>query len=93
MKSTNSEIDSRIGKRKWMKGKILSRAVTLALALGLSGFFYVPTHAAPVTDTTEKGGVAVNLTDDTKKANASGDGSVAAGEGAQSDGSYSCSRW
>lgn len=82
MKSTNSEIDSRIGKRKWMKGKILSRAVTLALALGLSGFFYVPTHAATVTDTTENGGVAVKMSDDTKKASAKGEASIAEGEDA-----------
>lgn len=93
MKSTNSEIDSRIGKRKWMKGKILSRAVTLALALGLSGFFYGGiSYAAQVKDSTEKGGVVVNLGNDTeelKLPNASGYRSVAAGWGAVSSGPYS----
>lgn len=84
------------GKKKMMMKKQgmkewnwLTKAVILTLLLGLPSIMATPTYAAAVTDTTEKGGVAVNLTDDTKKANASGDGSVAAGEGAQSDGSYS----
>lgn len=93
MKSTNSEIDSRIGKRKWMKGKILSRAVTLALALGLSGFFYGGiSYAAQVKDSTAKGGVVVNLGNDKeelKLPDASGYRSVAAGWGAVSSGPYS----
>lgn len=52
MKSTVNEIYNRSGKRQWLK-----KAVTLALALGLSGFFYGGvSYAAGIEDSSEKGG-------------------------------------
>ena len=65
----------------------LVKAVTLALVLGFSGVVGGMVQAAGVTDTTEKGGVAVNLSSDAATgATASGESAIAEGEGATASG-------
>ena len=84
MKHTMSESVYASSNRKgaFVRNGRLVKAVTLALVLGFSGVVGGMVQAAGVTDTTEKGGVAVNLSDDTQKAQAKGISSIAEGEGA-----------
>ncbi|WP_288302235.1 alanine-zipper protein, partial [uncultured Veillonella sp.] len=89
MKHTMSEsvyASSNRGEAFVRNGRLV-KAVTLALVLGFSGVVGGMVQAAGVTDTTEKGGVAVNLSSDTAKgATASGASAVAEGEGAIASG-------
>ena len=89
MKHTMSEsvyASSNRGEAFVRNGRLV-KAVTLALVLGFSGVVGGMVQAASVTDTTEKGGVAVNLSSDTATgATASGTGAVAEGEGATASG-------
>ena len=83
MKHTMSESVYASSNRRgaFVRNGRLVKAVTLALVLGFSGVVGGMVQAAGVTDTTEKGGVAVNLSSDTAKgATASGTSSVAEGE-------------
>lgn len=84
MKHTMSESVYASSNRRgaFVRNGRLVKAVTLALVLGFSGVVGGMVQAAGVTDTTEKGGVAVNLSDDTQKAQAKGISSIAEGEGA-----------
>ena len=89
MKHTMSESVYASSNRRgaFVRNGRLVKAVTLALVLGFSGVVGGMVQAAGVTDTTEKGGVAVNLSSDTAKgATASGTGAVAEGEGATASG-------
>ena len=73
-----------IGGGAFVRNGRLVKAVTLALVLGFSGVVGGMVQAAGVTDTTEKGGVAVMLSDD--KAHATGEKAVAVGDGATASG-------
>ena len=99
MKHTMSEsIYTSSNRGAFVRNGRLVKAVTLALVLGFSGVVGGMVQAASVTDTTEKGGVAVNLSSDTgatasgtsaiaegEEATASGENAVAIGKKAQSD--------
>uniref|UniRef100_UPI0023F0F4E3 hypothetical protein n=1 Tax=Veillonella magna TaxID=464322 RepID=UPI0023F0F4E3 len=85
MKHTMSESIYTSSNRRgtFVRNGRLVKAVTLALVLGLSGVVGGMVQAAGVTDTTEKGGVAVNLSSDAAKgATAQTDSSIAIGENA-----------
>ena len=101
MKHTMSEsVYASSNRGAFVRNGRLVKAVTLALVLGFSGVVGGMVQAAGVTDTTEKGGVAVNLSSDTatvatakgtssvaegEEATASGENAVAIGKKAQSD--------
>lgn len=85
MKHTMSEsIYTSSNRGEFVRNGRLVKAVTLALVLGFSGVVGGMVQAAGVTDTTEKGGVAVMLSDD--KEHATGEKAVAVGDGATASG-------
>lgn len=89
MKHTMSESIYTSSNRRgtFVRNGRLVKAVTLALVLGFSGVVGGMVQAAGVTDTTEKGGVAVNLSSDAATgATASGTSAIAEGEGAIASG-------